>query len=159
MISWVRWISHIQTHTHTHTCLTVKIFKKPWFHFISRRMCRVQQITSTFSHCKKEVNIFFMDCWVSFAPADLGHGWGNHCTCSFASMKAAQFTNWTDVLVVIGGSDTETRVASSKAESQKFPCWVWICVYRHKYLFVAYVYKCFVAYCVYISIFTYRWLY
>jgi len=25
----------------------------------------------------------------------------------FASMKAAQFTNWTDVLVVIGGSDTE----------------------------------------------------
>lgn len=44
----------------------------------------------------------------------------------FASMKAAQFTNWTDVLVVIGGSDTETRVASSKAESQKFPCWVWI---------------------------------
>lgn len=34
----------------------------------------------------------------------------------FASMKAAQFANWTDVLVVIGGSDTETRVASSKVE-------------------------------------------
>lgn len=105
MISWVRWISHIQTHTHTHTCLTVKIFKKPWFHFISRRMCRVQQITSTFSHCKKEVNIFFMDCWVSFAPADLGHGWGNHCTCSLRlwkrhSSRIGQMSWWSLVVQI-----------------------------------------------------------
>ncbi len=43
----------------------------------------------------------------------------------FASMKAAQFTNWTDVLVVIGGSDTETRThQTSRGSPDNLPGFV-----------------------------------
>lgn len=97
-----------------------------------------------------------MDCWVSFAPADLGHGWGNHCTCSLRLWKRhnsriGQMSWWSLVVQIRRLGSHPPRLNCEL----RAPCWMWICVYRHKYFFVAY--KC--IYDIYIYIFTYRWLY
>lgn len=95
-----------------------------------------------------------MDCWVSFAPADLGHGWGNHCTCSLRLWKRhnsriGQMSWWSLVVQIRRLGSHPPRLNCEL----RAPCWMWICVYRHKYFFVAYK-------CIYdIYIFTYRWLY